>query len=477
MNYVVNGREPKSIFNFFEDICAIPHGSGNEKGIADYIEAFAKKRGLYCYRDELHNVFVKKSATEGRESEPTILFQAHTDMVCEKNDDTEHDFLKDPLKLYTDGKYLGAKGTTLGADDGIGVAAMLSMLDGEVESHPALECLFTVSEETGMDGISGFDFSKISAKRMINLDSAEIDFAVAGCAGGVRSNVTFNGKREKYTGTTVNVKIKGLAGGHSGENIIDGRANANKLMGRALLALGEIDYRLVSISGGGKANAIPRECTVTLKTANPDELTKVLKSVEKDIAFELGEYDRDFEISIEIADTDSDAFDKATTEKLVSFLGTVANGVLEMSKKISGFVEYSRNLGVIRTEGDAVILTFFARSGIDAQLHCSNREIEALAKMVGADVEYMEMYGGWAYNDNSVIRDEYARAYKKVTGKDITVIQLHAGLECGFISSNIPGIDIISVGPNVYSLHSPDERMDLDSVETLFRILKEFLSK
>ena len=477
MNYVIDGREPKSIFHFFEDICAIPHGSGNEKGIADYIQAFAQKRGLYCYRDTLHNVFIKKSATKGRENDPPLIFQAHTDMVCEKNDGTEHDFLKDPLKLYVDGKYLRAKGTTLGADDGIGVAVMLSLLDGEVESHPEIECLFTVSEETGMDGISGFDFSQIRARRMINLDSAEIDFAVAGCAGGVRSNVTFTGKREKYTGSTVNIKIKGLAGGHSGENIIDGRANAIKLMGRALLALGDVDFRLVSISGGGKSNAIPRECNAVLKTPEPDAVIDIIKGIEKDISFELGEHDRDFEILTDVIDTDSDAFCRTTTQKVISFIGTVANGVLEMSKKISGFVEYSRNLGVIRTEGDDVVITFFARSGIDAQLYASNREIEALAGMLEAKVEYMEMYGGWAYNDNSAIRDEYAKAYKKVTGKDITVIQLHAGLECGFISSNIPDMDIISVGPNVYSLHSPDECMDLDSVETLFAVLKEFLLK
>jgi dipeptidase D len=311
---------------------------------------------------------------------------------------------------------------------------------------------------------------------MINMDSADEKLITAGCAGGLRSNFVLPVVREAQTGTALKVKVKGLFGGHSGEDIHRGRANANKLMGRALLALGDADYRIACISGGGKANAIPRECSVSLKTNEPDAIIDIFRKIEKEIAFELGEYDSDFEIACEVTDSDIEAFDRETTEKAVSFLATVSNGVLEMSKKIKGFVEYSRNLGIISTEGDEIIFTFFARSGIDAQLYASNREIEAFAKVYGARVEYMEIYGGWAYNERSVLRNEYAAAYKKTTGKDLNIIQIHAGLECGFISAKIPDADIISVGPNVYSLHSPDESMDLDSVETLFSVIKELLS-
>jgi len=476
MEYIINGRKPEQIFRFFEEIAAIPHGSGNEKGIADYLENFAKERGIFCVHDEIHNVFMRVPATEGRENEPAVLFQAHTDMVCEKNADTVHDFLTDPLELYLDGKYLRAKGTTLGADDGIGVTTMLALLDGAVASHPEIECLFTVSEETGMDGVNGFDFSLVKARKMINLDSEELDFAIAGCAGGVRNSLIINAKKEPASGSAVKLLLGGLAGGHSGVNIADGHANANKLMGRVLLALSDIGYKLVSFNGGGKPNAIPREARAVIVTDAPEKIAEAVKKLESDISFELADCDKAFFLTAENAELPSESFDKATTETAVRLVSVVDNGVFEMSKKIDGFVEFSRNLGVVTTEEDKIYFTFFARSGIDAQLEASNRELEALAALCGAEVEYYENYGGWAYTPKSQVRDDYAAAYKKVTGKDLTVIQIHAGLECGIVKAQIPDMDVISVGPNALNIHSPDEALDLDSVEVLAKIIEKMLA-
>ena len=476
MEYIIRNRYPEAIFKSFEDICAIPHGSGNEKGIADYIEAFAKERGLECYRDALHNVFVKKPATVGRENDPAILFQAHTDMVCEQNDGTNHDFLVDPLDIYIDGKYLRARGTTLGADDGIGVAIMLAALDGAFESHPALECLFTVSEETGMDGVNGFDFSLVKARMLINLDSGEIGTIVAGCAGGVRCNLDFKGTKSISDKNAIKITLGGLAGGHSGENINDGRANANKLMGRVLLALKKFDYELSSLNGGGKSNAIPRECRAVITSDAVDEMISCLNTMAAEFKIELSPDDQGFFLKAELLDEKVSVFDKATAESIVSLLGVAPNGVFEMNKYISGFVEFSRNLGVIETSGDKVSFTFFARSAIDAQLEASNRELEALAKLVGATVIYSEAYHGWNYEPVSPLRDKYLSACRELGYTEPTVQSIHAGLECGIIKSQIPDIDIISVGPNMFDIHSPDEALDLDSVEQFAKILEKTLS-
>ena len=480
MNYIIKDRKPENIFRFFEDICAIPHGSGNEKAIADYIEDFAKARGLEYSRDAVNNIFVKKPATPGRENDPKLMLQAHTDMVCEKNADTVHDFLRDPLDLYIEDGWLHARGTTLGADDGIGVAIMLGALDGAAKSHPALECLFTVSEETGMDGVINFDFSKVSAKRLINLDAAEIGTVIGGCAGGVRCNLTLEAKKEKNTKKeAATVKLCGLAGGHSGENINHGRANANKLMGRFLLALRQngIDYRLAKISGGGKPNAIPRECTATIAADSFDAMKALAVKFEAEIKNELAKCDGAFSVECNKADAPDEVFGADATVRAATLLGTVANGVLKMSNKIEGLVEYSRNLGVIRTEGDEIVFTFMARSGINAQLDASNDELEALAALLGMSTEYNERYGGWDFASVSPLRDSYAEAYRETVGGEPKIESIHAGLECGFIIDNIPDMDIISVGPNEVDIHSPDERLELASVETLWKIVEKVMER
>ena len=299
MEQIIQGRRPASVFRYFEQISAIPRGSHNESGIADYLVAFAKERGLEYYRDSLHNVLIKSPATDGQEKRPPLLFQGHTDMVCEKNSDVEHDFFSDPLSLFVDGKLLRARGTTLGADNGIAVAIMLALLDGEVAEHPAFECLFTTAEETGLNGAQNFDYGLIKSRTMINMDSEELGVVTCGCAGGLRSDLTLHCATTPFAGQALRVRIGGLMGGHSGADVNTGRANANKLMGRLLAALlPSCDARIVSIAGGSKDNAIPRECEVVLAVADVDAATDILTGTANEIARELIKEDRGFTVTV-----------------------------------------------------------------------------------------------------------------------------------------------------------------------------------
>ncbi|MBQ8431969.1 MAG: beta-Ala-His dipeptidase [Clostridia bacterium] len=477
MNYLIHGRKPASVFAFFEEISAIPRPSYHEEKIADYLVDFAKTRGLEYHRDAAHNVLIKAPATPGLEDHPPVLFQGHTDMVCEKNADVEHDFLKDPLKLRLDGNLLRATGTTLGADNGIAVAMMLALLDGEVPAHPAIECLFTTAEEVGLDGATTFDYSKISARRMVNMDSEALGWVTAGCAGGLRTDLTLHCGAEPFAGEALQVSVRGLMGGHSGENINSGRANANKLMGRLLAALlEEQDARVIRLSGGSKDNAIPRECQVLLAVPDAEAATARLTEVAAEMANELSADDKGFCLVCEDAPTEAVMFTREDTLRLATVLAGVANGVLSMSHHIKGLVEFSRNLGVIRTEGEDVTFVLSTRSSIESQLDASIHELNLFAKLLGAEVRHYSRYPGWAYATTSRVRDAYLAAYRQVCGKEAGVNVIHAGLECGVISSKVPGMDIISIGPDMRDIHSPDEALDLDSVELFWKTLEAFIA-
>lgn len=473
MNYLINDRAPASVFHYFEEISAIPRPSYHEEAIADYLVAFAKARGLEHYRDEAHNVLIKAPATKGREDRPALLFQGHTDMVCEKNADVEHDFLKDPIKLRLDGKLLRATGTTLGADDGIAVAMMLALLDGAVAEHPAIECLFTTAEEVGLDGATSFDYRRISARCLINLDNEELGIVTAGCAGGLRSDLTFASTPVPFEGATLRISVRGLMGGHSGVNINCGRANANKVMGRLLAALQkEQDVRVISLEGGSKDNAIPRECEAILGVCDAEGAIDCLSECAARIANELSEDDRGFCMTAEDAPCEPMAFSKEDSARLIAFLSGVASGVLSMSNNVKGLVEFSRNLGVIRTKDDAVSFVLSTRSSMESQLDASVNELDALAKALGATARHYARYPGWSYAKTSAVRDAYLQAYYEVTGKSAEVNVIHAGLECGVISSKVPDMDMISIGPDMVDIHSPDETLDLESVEIFWKTLE-----
>ena len=474
MNYVIKGREPKRALEIFEELCAIPHGSGNEKGIADYIEKFANERGLFVLRDATGNVFLRKNATVGYENTAPIMLQGHMDMVCEKNSDSTHDFLRDGLTLKVIDGMLWADGTTLGADNGIAVAMMLALL--ETSAHPTLECLFTVEEETGLAGAKGFDCSPVTAKKMINLDSEEDWQITAGCAGGCRTEVDFkyNAKEIPEGYTVVDVSVTDLSGGHSGAEIHCGKTNAIIAMGRLLGAAYEKQsFNIVSITCNGKDNAIARECFSTIATPDAKAFEAAIIAEGERIRPELSADDAGFKVSVKESTSADKMLDGDTTENIISLLVTVKTGVLKMSNQIKGLVEYSRNVGVVETDNEKIKLTFSSRSSVEAQLDLSCREMNLLCKALGADCHHYARYPGWEYAPVSPLRDAYASAFKKLYGKELSVGVIHAGLECGILSSKMSGMDIISIGPNMHDIHSPCEHLDLDSCERVWNVLLE----
>ena len=478
MEYIIKGRKPEKFFNYFEEISAIPRGSGNEREIADYIVAFAKKRGLTCHRDETNNVFVRIPATKGREAEGAIMLQGHTDMVCEKNFDTVHDFEKEGIKLILDGDILRADGTTLGADNGVAVALMLAILDGALESHPTIECLFTTSEEVGLDGAKAFDYTLVTAEKMINLDSEGEGLATVSCAGGVRTDLSMKAATVECQKSGLLIKISGLAGGHSGAEIHCGRANANKLMGRVLSILwGEIKFNLVTIEGGSKDNAIPRECRalIALDESDVERAIEIVEAQGIVIKRELSEADKNISIEALVREGVATSFDSTTTKNAISLMAIVANGVFAMSHDIEGLVEYSRNLGVIKTNENGIEFVFSARSSTESMIDHSQRELEMLGGLCSASVRHYSRYPGWRFEKESALREIYINAARKVLGREPVIMAIHAGLECGIIKSHINNMDMISIGPEMRDIHSPDECLDLPSCERFWLIIEEML--
>ena len=479
MEYIITNKTPLKLFNYFEEISAIPRGSGNEKGIADYIENFAKARGLFCMRDEANNVFARIEATSGRESESAILLQGHTDIVCEKNSDTVHDFEKDPLKLYIDEKgWLRARGTTLGADNGVAVALMLLILDGGLESHPAVECLFTTSEEVGLDGAKAFDYSVVKATGMINLDSEAEGIVTVSCAGGIRSDLMMKPEKIDFDGVALEIKLSGLAGGHSGAEINCGRANANKLMGRILVSLlGQVKYNLVTLAGGSKDNAIPRECraVIALSENDAEKAKCAVKALADAIYAELSECDKAMAVECSTVEPTAKMLDDTYTRYAVTIPAVATNGVMAMSADIEGLVEYSRNLGVIKDDGETMEFIFSSRSSVESRIDASCQELDALAAITGCKTKHYSRYPGWKYEKESVLRDKYVESARRVLGKEAVVEAIHAGLECGIIKANIPCMDIISIGPDMRGIHSPDEELDLDSFARLWTTIEDML--
>lgn len=477
MNYVVKGYEPARVFEIFEDLCAIPHGSGNEKGIADYIERFANDRGLFVIRDETGNVFVRKGATKGFDSTAPIMLQGHMDMVCEKNADSNHDFLRDGLTLKVVDGMLWADGTTLGADNGIAVAMMLAIL--ETNEHPTLECLFTVEEETGLAGAKGFDCSSVTAKKMINLDSEEDWQITAGCAGGCRTevDVAYNSEKVPAGYTCVVISVTGLSGGHSGAEIHCGKTNAIIAMGRLLAAtLEKQSFNVVSLTCNGKDNAIARECFATVATNDADAVTNAVLYEAERIRTELSADDAGFTVSVKIADSADEMLNSSSTGELLTFLTAVKTGVLKMSNQIQGLVEYSRNIGVVETDKEKIKLTLSSRSSIEAQLDLSCRELDMLCSAIGAECHHYARYPGWEYAPISPLRESYIAAFRELYGKDLSVGVIHAGLECGILSSKMNGMDIVSIGPNMHDIHSPGEHLDLASCLRVWKTLLKVIT-
>lgn len=464
MTEYIKGIKNEVPFMYFEIISKIPRASRNEKAIADYLVSFAKEKGLCSYRDKVNNVLIVKNATQGRENEPAIMLQAHTDMVAEKNNGTEHDFEKDPIELIQEGNILRAKGTTLGADDGFGVAIMLAVLDNDELSHPRLECLFTSSEEVGLEGASAFDYSKISARRMINLDSAEESSVIIGCCGGIRTELTIPVSREATSWQGYKITVGGLCGGHSGEDIDRGRLNSHIAMGAILNKLAnDYSFRISHISGGDKDNAIPRECECIIASDKELDLSWAQEYARSLLS---AKEDEGLFVNVEKTDTSSVISDK-DTKNILKIL-SVRNAVLYYRTVAPILPETSRNLARIRTNEGNISIGFSSRSYVEARLDESTSELDGLAKEVGGSTYHHERYPGWESDKDSCLVVSWQKAYNEVSGKTTEPTLIHAGLECGLMSKKLPGLVAISVGCNVHDLHTPQETMELDSMDRIY---------
>lgn len=462
--------EPKEIWKHFEEICKIPHCSKHEEKLGEYIINIAKEKGLEVQKDEIGNVVVRKKASPGYEHVPTVILQGHIDMVCEKNKDVEHDFEKDPIPVYQDGEYLKAKGTTLGADNGVGVAIALAIMEKDIVSGN-LEFLFTVDEETGLTGASHLKPDFIKGRMLLNLDSEEFGSIYIGCAGGgnstIRLPLTFIPSNENG----LQIMVKGLRGGHSGTDIDKGRANAIKLLARILW---NIDgYKLSSIEGGDKHNAIPREASAVILPSDEEKVRKVAKDIEALLREEFSSTEPNLAIEIKNIEVRRLLSDESQ-QKVLHLLMALPHGVLAMSQDVKGLVETSTNLATVRTN-DALEILMSSRSSVKSSLQFIMQVIRAIGEMAGAEVKEGDLYPGWKPNLNSRLLHIASETYKELFGKEPEKKAIHAGLETGIIGEKIGNMDMISIGPQIEYPHSPDERVHIPSVQKFYTYLLKIL--
>lgn len=457
---------------YFNELCKIPHGSGNEKGVSDYLVEFAKEKGLRYVRDELYNVIIYKDASKGHEDSEPLIIQAHVDMVPEKNKDSAHDFLKDPLDLYVEDGFLKAKGTTLGADDGTGVAYMLAILEDDSLIHPALECTFTTQEEIGLIGSMVLKSEYFKGHRMISLDGGgEISTSISS-AGGCVFKAYKKLHKEPFKGNGYVLMIRGLSGGHSGGEIHKEKGNANVLAARMIQELKDDSLRLVSIDGGLKDNAIPRECDLTFTSElERAELVARLDKSQKAIKEELEFSDGGFFYELQEVKSE-EALTKKDSEDILDFIYLMPNGFMHRSMAIEGLTITSLNLGVIKTDTEAMVLDISIRSALESGIDNLIGILTKLADILGFSYETSARYPGWNYSEVSPMRDKFRKVLKDLYAIDLVETASHGGCECGVFKALIPGIDIISLGPVAYDVHTPDERLDLASFDRSFEILK-----
>ena len=476
---VLQDLEPKLVFDFFEKISDIPRGSGNEKAISDYLLNFGKELGLEAIQDEALNIIIKKPASKGYENAPTVIIQGHMDMVCEKNNGTEHDFEKDPLKLRVIDDYVYATDTTLGADNGIAVAYAMALLADDSIKHPALEVLITTDEETGMSGAMAVSKEHLSGKLLINLDNEEEGELLVSCAGGVRIKSAVKIEwQDKADKATMAINISGLKGGHSGMDIIKERGNSNKLLGRILKALSnELELNIVKVNGGSKNNAIPREAEaiISLDKENVEKATLIVNECYVMFANELKAQDSGLEVSVKEVVDNSKEFNRATTDKVIDLLYLYPNGVNTRSTEIDGLVESSTNLGVLTTCDSYVEFDSAVRSSVPSLKKEIELRIKTITEILGAEFSSKSDYPGWEYDPNSKMREICQKVYKDMTGKEAKIVAIHAGVECGLFNEKLGNLDMISFGPNLYDVHTPQEHMSITSVKNTWDYLLKVL--
>ena len=480
---------PEKVFHYFSEISKIPRASKKEKEISDWLVKFAKERKLKVIQDEHYNVIIKKKATEGYEDFSPLILQGHMDMVWEKNKDTEFDFSTQGIELVIDGDFLKANGTTLGADNGIAVAYALAILDSDDIKHPALEVVITTDEEDGMSGVVNLDFDEFDGKTLINLDTEEYGEVYVSSAGGTRTETKFIFETKKIGNdyTPISIEVKGLSGGHSGAEIHKNLGNSIKILSEVLYHLSKrYEMSLIHIDGGGKVNAIPREAVaeiaVKLDGDSIDELKKLAELAFENILKDFKVSDKSPILAIEKIEEKNLGISLGDTLNIINFLHEVPNGVLEMSKHIEGLVETSINIGFISTEivdGNVKIrIKSLARSMANNPLNKLVEEVTDLTRKHDANIKIAASNPSWEYKEDSKIRELIAKSFKEITGNEPVIKAIHAGLECGVFTQNIKGADVVSIGPNIYGAHTPEERMDIKSVgetwEWLLKILENY---
>ena len=472
------GLEPANVFGYFEKLCSIPHGSRNTKMISDYLVSFAQEQGLRYIQDDLNNVILFGEGTCGYEDHPPVILQGHMDMVCEKDADCPIDMEKEGLDVTHDGSFVFAKGTTLGGDNGIAVAYALALLADRSIPHPPLEVVVTVDEEIGMEGAAGIDLSVLQGRTLLNLDSEDEGIFTVSCAGGARATVSLPVERRTVYGPCVRLTVEGLQGGHSGVEIHKNRANANKVMGEFLSRVQKLmPLCLTSFAGGTKDNAIPRSCQATLIALGMhiERINDVAAQLQKEIR---EQYDEPEAI---VRGDDVDAFggNALTTEctsKVIALLCSLPNGVQAWSRDIPGLVQTSLNLGVAKL-GEDMKLTSSVRSSVNQEKNDLLTRLKELADFYEGSYSQMGEYPAWEYKANSKLREIMVSTYEKLYGTAPEVVAIHAGLECGLLSEKLPGLDCVSIGPQMHDIHTSRERLDIASTKRTWEFLLEVLKE
>lgn len=465
------------IFKYFDEICKIPHGSGNMKQISNFCLEFAKKNNLKAIRDKANNVIIYKDGTIGYENSDPIILQGHIDMVCQKTEDSNVDFENDGIETYIDGDFLKAKGTTLGADNGIAVAMIFTILASNDISHPPIEAIFTTDEEIGMLGAEQLDTSLLKSKRMINLDSEESNILTVSCAGGSDFKQFLPYKSTIIKGSKVVLEVKKLTGGHSGVEIDKGRVNANILMGRILNQIAnKSNFDIISITGGDKSNAIPRSCKAELVATNSDIFIKAATDVISSIKSELSQREKNLEIVFNVQENGNfDVLDFESKNKLLFMLLTTPNGIIDMSVEIEGLVETSLNLGILSTDNESITMQYALRSNKLSALVFLEEKMQLFAKNFGLRSVVSGRYLPWEFKENSHLQQLYIKVYENFFQEKPIVAAIHAGLECAVFSNKIPDLDCISIGPDMQGVHTVEEKLNIPSTVAVFEVLCDLL--
>ena len=477
---ILDKLQPEKIWHYFGEIMRIPRPSKHEELITKYLIEFGVNHGLETFTDEIGNVLIRKPATKGMENKPWICLQSHIDMVCEKNSDKVFDFQKDAIVPIIDGEWLKADGTTLGADDGIGVATELAILAADDIEHGPIECLFTVDEETGLSGAFALKDNWLKSRILLNLDSEDEGEIFIGCAGGIDTTVDLGYDKDSIDENTEAfiIKVSGLKGGHSGDDINKGLGCANKIITRILWrATDDMGLRIAKLDGGNLRNAIAREAyaIVTLPKANAETWKATVEQFEKSVQYEFRTTEPNLKVQTEKTDMPTSLIDKKTQENLLNALYACAHGVLAMSREIPNFVETSTNLASVKMDEEKIYITTSQRSSVESAKRAAAEKIEATFRLIGAHVTHGDGYPGWTPNPDSKILKVATETYKRLFGKEPIVRAIHAGLECGLIGEKYEGMDMISYGPTLRGVHSPDERVEIKTVEMFWRHTLEIL--